>query len=177
MFRELLDRLEYFLWLVIIICSIFASAWLITKFTAKSYDYGEIKDVSSGLVFYIDTETMVLSQMEDNSYGIKKTFTQIYQVDNTFDADKYSYRFELNNNLFPNTEISAGHVSCEMDLTFLDTNGEDILSDTLFLTINFYSDSSELILKTNREEALKYWNSYFNSYGFTLKVYKEEANI
>lgn len=174
-FKELLDRLEYFLWLIVLICGVFASIWLVTKFTAKSYEYGDIKDVSSGLVFYIDSETVVLSELNDETYGTKKIFSQIYQVDKTFDANKYNYRFELNNNLFPNTNINAGQIQCNLDLTFLSPEGEDILTDTLFLTINFYSNSSELIIMTKNRDALNYWNTYFNSYGFVLKVYREEV--
>lgn len=172
MVREIFRTIGYFLLILVIVAGIFCGIWLYDKFTAKSYDYGSIKETSSNLVFYIDSPTVVLTDIGNGEYGIERKFSSVYQLDNTFDADKYNYIFELNDNMFPNTNIYAGRVECVLDLTFLDTAGNDIMTDTLYLTINFYNDSSELVLKTKKVGSLNYWNSYFNGYGFKLKVYK-----
>lgn len=177
MFREIFDSLRNIVLILVIAVGVFCSFWLFDKLTAKSYDYGDIKETSSDLVFYIDSPTVVLTEQKNGEYGVTKEFYQIYQVDNTFNADKYNYTFELNDNLFPTTNISAGKVECVLNLTFLDTTGADILTDTLYLTINFYSDSSELVIDIENDENVEYWNSYFNSYGFMLKVYKGDIKV
>ena len=163
---KLIGRIFCFL---IIICGAFASAWLIDTFTAESYQYGDTSQVSSNLIFIIATETMVFP---GDNLKIEKHFESIYQVNSEFDTNKYTYEFTMNGEPVVNAQIKNGQIVIKMSTTFLDTTGEDILSDTLSVQLDFFSDKTRMILETQYKEAVPYWNAYFNSYGFDLRVYK-----
>lgn len=154
---------------IVIILGAFSTAWLIDTFTAESYQYGTTGEVSSNLIFIISTETMVFPGDDSK---IEKQFESIYQVNSEFDTSKYSYEFTMNGEPVANTKIDNGQILLEMSTTFLNTTGEDILSDTLKLQLDFFSDKTRMIIETQNKEAVPYWNAFFNSYGFDLRVYK-----
>ena len=164
---------EFIFWLICVVGAVLCSFWIVDNFTASSEVLGSLNRTSSDLVFVIQTETIVMTKETDDKYSISKEFSSVYQVNKDFDADKNEYEFVLNDLCFANTEIMAGQVKCDLTMTFLDTTGEDILTDTLYITINFYSGSTILDIHTlGGSQANAYWLSYFNSYGFDMRVYQ-----
>ena len=161
-----------FKWLICwlsIILGVFSSFWLIDKFTAESYQYGDLSEVSSNLIFIIQTDTMLFV---NDSTKIEKEFESIYQVCSEFDAEKHQYKFTMNGSPVANAKINNGQIAIDMDVTFLNTDGSDKKNDILTVRIDFFSNKTKLLLETKDAEAVAYWNTYFNSYGFDLRVYK-----
>lgn len=166
---------HWIIWVVTIVGAILSSLWMIKTFTAESYEYGEIEEVSSNLEFIIQSPTLVLNQDELNSdrYYSEKEYTSVYQVTD-FNADENEYYFELNKTRFYSVEMKAGYIKCSLDFTFLDTSGNEICTDKLEITINFYDDSTIVLVESlGGYTASSYWQSYFNANGFDLRVYSE----
>ena len=163
------------MWLKYIICwlsiifGVFSGFWLIDTFTAESYQYGDLSEVSSNLIFIIQTDTMLFA---NDSTKIEKEFESIYKVCSEFDAEKNQYKFTMNGNPVPNAKINNGQIALDMNVTFLNTDGTDKKSDILTVQIDFFSNKTKMLLETKDAEAAAYWNTYFNSYGFDLRVYK-----
>jgi hypothetical protein len=163
---------EFILWLLCLVGAVLACFWIITTYTATSELLGSLNSTSSNLVFCIQTQTVVMTQEDGDKYSTTKEFSSVYQVDSTFDADKNSYEFILNNTCFASTEMEAGKVSCDLTTTFLNTDGSDLFTDTLYISLDFYSDKTVLNIYTlGGQTANAYWLSYFNSYGFDMRVY------
>lgn len=155
--------------IAVIICGIFSGFWLWDTFTAESYEYGDLSEVSSNLVFIIQTETMVFPT---GTTEIKKEFESIYQVYAEFDAEENDYSVTLNSNPIPNSKIENGTIEMNLDLTFLNPDGTDKFSDELLFKIEFFSNKTIMTIETLNSDAVSFWNTYFNSYGFDLRVYK-----
>lgn len=163
---------EYVCWLIIVICSIFATIWLIQTYTAESYKYGTQSAVSSNLSFIIQLDTVTFEE-QDNKYIFRNEFASAYQVDSEFDADKYNYNLLLNDNPLPNSRIYAGIAECNMPFTFLDARGNALYTDTLYFSVQFNRGATVLEMYTLDQNAVKYWTSYFNAYGLDIRIYKE----
>jgi len=164
---------EFIVWLLCLCGAVLSSFWIIDTYTATSEIVGELQKTSENLVFIIQTETMVMTQEEDNKFSTTKTFSSVYQVDNTFDAEANNYEFILNKRCFASSKFENGLLECNLETTFVNTDGTDLITDTLYITINFYSGSTVLEIYTlGGQTANAYWLSYFNSYGFDMRVYK-----
>ena len=165
---------EFIVWLLCLAGAVLSSFWIISTYTASSEVIGELQKTSENLVFIIQAETIVMTESnEDDKYSATRTFSSVYQVDSTFDAEKYDYEFKLNNRCFASAKFDNGLLECNLTSTFVNTKGQDILTDTLYITINFYSGSTVLDMYTlGGQTANAYWLSYFNSYGFDMRVYK-----
>ena len=165
---------HWIIWVVTIVGAVVGSLWIIKTFTAESYEYGELEEVSTNLEFIIQSPTLVLYQDEANfnRYYSEKEYTSVYQVSD-FNADDNQYYFELNKTKFYTVEMKAGLIKCSLNFTFLDTSGNEVCSDNLYISINFYDDSTVVLVESNGgSEASVYWQSYFNANGFDLRVYR-----
>lgn len=166
---------EFIVWLLCLIGAVLCSFWIIKTYTASNEVLGSLDRTSSNLVFIIQSKTAVMTQdsEDENKYSLTKEFASVYQVDKDFNADENQYEFILNKSCFASSDIKAGRVQCNLELTFLDADGSELITDTLYLTINFYSGSTVLEMYTlGGETANAYWLSYFNSYGFDMRVYQ-----
>ncbi len=166
---------EFIVWLLCLVGAVLSGFWIFRTYTADSEIIGNIQQTSSNLVFIIQSETVVMQQDQENTdkYYTSKKFSSVYQVDTTFDAEKYDYEFILNDRCFASTKFENGLLECNLETTFVNTNGQDLFTDTLYITINFYSGSTVLDMYTlGGATANAYWLSYFNSYGFDMRVYK-----
>lgn len=165
---------HWLIWTATIVGAVLSIFWLVKTYTAESYQYGELEETSSNLEFVIQSPTLVLYQDELNSdiYYNEKTYTSVYQISD-FNADENKYYFELNKTRFYSVEMKAGLICCFLDFTFLDTSGNEICTDNLEITINFYDDSTIVLVESKGGyTASTYWQSYFNANGFDLRVYK-----
>lgn len=165
---------EFIVWLLCLIGAVLSSFWIISTYTASNEILGNLNKTSNNLVFIIQCKTAVMTPDKEiqDKYSLKKEFISVYQVDKDFNADENEYEFVLNKTCFANCEMVAGKVSCNLEFTFLDTDGSELLTDTLYLTINFYDGSTVLEMFTlGGETANAYWLSYFNARGFDMRVY------
>lgn len=166
---------EMVFWLALIMGAILSCFWLVQTFTARSYEYGQIETVSSNLKFVLQSPTFVMyPDLEDTTrYYSNKEYSSVFQIDKDFNADTKQYDLLLNGNYFPNVEMYAGHVECDLNFTFLDTKGQDLINDTLYITIDFHADTTNLSIETyGGQEAAGYWLTFFNSNGFDLRIYE-----
>ncbi len=168
---------EFLIWLITLAVAVVCSFWVVRTYTADTIITGTPQSVSENLVFVIQSPTIVLtedtSDTTHKTYSVERSFSSVYQVDNTFDAEKYEYSFELNGRCFASSIFEYGEFKCELEMTFIGTNNQDLLTDTLTITIDFYSGSTLLkMTTTGGVQANSYWLSYFNSYGFDMRVYK-----
>lgn len=172
---------ELLWWFVVFICTILAVTWIVTTFTATSYEYGTKQEISSDLKFIIQSPTLVLTQkqIEDGIYSndiyvSEKSFTSVFQVDSEFNATENEYEFEFNGSYIPEIEMSAGYVEANLNYTFLGTQGQELFTDILYITLNFYSNETILKVETHGgQTAAAYWLSYFNTNGLDIRVYEK----
>ena len=125
--------------------------------------------------FNLYQNTIVLNQSTDDpeTYEYRTSFSSAFQVDQDFDAETYDYILELNGETFATTSIHHGIAEASLNFTFLDTHGEELLSDTLNIEINFLLGSTELEVWTEGGyEAVTYWNYFFDSMHFEIRVYR-----
>lgn len=147
---------------------------MVKTYTAKSYEYGEDVSVSSNLEFIIQSPTLALYQDTENTdrYYSQKEYTSVYQVSD-FDASQNDYYFVLNGKKFYNVEMEYGHLKCSLNFTFVSTTNEDLFTDELIITIDFQSNTTDVLVETfGGANAFGYWQVYFNSNGFDMRVYK-----
>lgn len=166
---------ERLLWCAFIVLAILSSLSLYYTYTNESYKRGDPSLVSSNLCFLLQSETLVLEQKSDNSaiYECEIEYASVYQVCSDFDANKNEYYMELNGYLFSQSLV-AGHAEGTLDFTFLGTQNEILLNDKLYMIIDFYSNRTNVYVYTEGGyEAFSYWLSYFNTYGFDLRVYEK----
>lgn len=171
-----MNLFEFFLWLICLAVAVVCGFWVVRTYTADSIINGNLPSVSENLVFVIQSPTIVMTEdLEDpthKTYSVEKIFSSVYQVDKTFDAEKYEYSFELNGRCFASSKFEYGEFMCELETTFIGIKNEDLMTDTLTIVIDFYSGSTVLKMSTSGGlQANGYWLSYFNSYGFDMRVY------
>lgn len=164
------------IWLVIIVCGAFACMWSVTNVFKRSYEYGQFQNnYSNNLKFNIYQSSLLLVEDKEqpNRYYYNTTFSSAYQVCPDYDATKKEYEMQLNGQIFATSTIEYGFADLNLNFTFLNTHGEELLTDTLYISLDFNFGSTELTVYTlGGSEALEYWNYYFDSIGFTLRVYE-----
>lgn len=165
---------EVLIWILSLAGAVVSTFWIIKTYTAKSYDYGEQVNLSTNLEFIIQSPTIALYQDHEdvNKYTSRKTYTSVYQLSN-FDASKNNYYMVLNGNRIYDAVMDHGRVDCSLCATFLSTTGQDIITDNLTFTIDFNASSTVVTIETQGGiNASNYWQSFFNAYGFDLRIYR-----
>lgn len=166
----------FFVWLVIIICGALACMWTVQNVLKSSYEYGSFQEnYSSNLKFNIYQNSILLveDKAQPNKYAYSTTFSSAYQVCPDYDATKKVYEMQLNGQIFATSTIEYGYADLNLNFTFLNTHGEELLTDTLYIALDFNFGSTSLTIYTlGGSQAVEYWNYFFDSAGFTLRVYE-----
>ncbi|MBQ8468623.1 MAG: hypothetical protein IJ542_02585 [Clostridia bacterium] len=167
---------EFFFWLIIICCGLLACFWLFQNINRSGYNYGDFaSNYSDNLRFNLYQDSVLLSPSatDSNKYEYSSKFSSAFQVDPNFNAEEKEYLLELNGECFATTNIHHGVAELELDFTFLNTHGEEILTDTLHMELNFMLGSTQLEMWTDGGyDAVRCWNYFFDSMHFNLRVYE-----
>lgn len=167
---------EFFFWLIVIVCGLFASFWMYQNLNRSGYNYGDFASkYSDNIKFNLYQDTVVLNPNQDiaDRYECRTKFSSAFQVDPDFDAEQKEYLMELNKECFATTNIHHGVAELDLNFTFLNTHGEELMTDTLHIELNFLLGSTELYIYTDGGyEAVTYWNYFFDSTHFNLMVYE-----
>ncbi len=139
---------EFIFWTICLAVAVVCSFWVIRTYTAKSVINGGAQEVSDNLVFIMQSPTIVMAKdsKDSNHYFAEREFSSVYQVDKTFDAEKFDYEFSLNGRHFASSVFEYGEFICTLDITFVGTNNKDLITDVLSISIKFYSQLANRLI-------------------------------
>lgn len=116
------------------------------------------------LTIKLDNIEMIREHEDSSIYSAEVLTQDVMAIDN-----EVNYSLFINGQPLSKVEYSTDYVIAEYDYIFMDEKKEILLEDTLFIRFAFYSNSTLLSVSTSGgEEAVKYWNYYFNKNTFII---------
>lgn len=168
---------QYTICCIIILVGIVFGIELIDMFATKSGEYGSpitietiqgldiVESYDFGLIEFADSDG-------DNTY----TFTANYAPIN-FNGNVNSYSLMFNSQPLQEIEVKSGAISGSLTLIYYDTEGEEITSSKLYVSILFYANNTQISFEIqNNNESVSYFTTYMNYNGANLKLVKEVDN-
>lgn len=109
----------------------------------------------------------------DNQYRSKIVDEKI-----TVNLNNETWAIFINNTLLDKTKYNANSINAELTQQFNDTNSNKIIKDTLFVSIAFENNATELVLTTNGGDiAVGLWHSYLTKNNFILSIKKVNFDL
>lgn len=69
------------------------------------------------------------------------------------------------------------YINANFTNTFISTQDKELLTDTLNIKINFYTEGTKIVFTTqNGEQAISLWTSYIAKNGFVIKIVEDNYN-
>ncbi len=165
--------LMYVIALIILGGGIYSGFGLYDELTSASYINGSFEYlVKDEEVFEYSSSAMLLSQdsEDDSKYVLDKSLDKV----DGFDATKNKYNVTFNNyELINQYKFTAGSLFLEIPLEFFDTDGEQIISFTFFVSIKFLSNNTDFSVYLYGVDENSYFTQYVNDFGFYLLIEKE----
>lgn len=139
-------------------------------YSASGGIYGKIFGVESTTVQVDDMEfnflNMELLETENNTHEAKVETSEVFGLD-------VNQTYEITVNGEPCKMVTHGeeYAVAEYTYNFYDGNQSCVMSDTLTFRFSFFSNKTVLVVSTSGgDDAVKYWNSYFNNNTFIVGV-------
>lgn len=112
--------------------------------------------------------TNVSLKAVENGYSAGVNHTAVIDLENA------KYTILVNNTPVGNCENSTDYILGDYTYTFYDTAKNELLTDTLKISIAFNELGTECVLTTSGNgETIKYWNYYFAKNGFVITIEKD----
>ncbi len=155
---------------VVIVVGIFSSIGLYKELTKKSFVNGTLDDVNmfSQTEFdYTSTSVAFYDNVNDNT-DIRYFENSVLKVDD-FNGLTKQYKVTLNENTLL-ANIEAGYISTSMTMRFYDPHNTLLCEGTLYITIEFLSDKTNLKMYVENGTQAQYFEKYFKENGIRLKA-------
>lgn len=144
-------------------------------------------NIKNRVIGYFYTEPEVI-QINDFEFDVKSLLFTKSGNDNEYYATAFGkpvsnydrtkeYSITINGIQGNKALNNSDYIDCNFTNKFNSTKGEEILTDTLNIKINFYKDETKIIFITNNgEQAVQLWTSYIAKNGFVLKIVEDNFN-
>lgn len=161
----------YLICFVLIIVGVFCGIRLYKEIKAESYVNGSIdieNKFSQESFNYSATSVVFYHDMYDD------TDTYMFEIDllklDDFNGLTKTYRVALNDFVLLNADVKAGSVFATFDISFYDTEGNQLHNATMKISVLFLSSKTTLTLTTVGNVNASYLEQYFADNGFRLKI-------
>ena len=156
--------------LVIIGSGIYSAYQLHGYYSASGGIYGKIFGVETTTVTVdemdFNFENMELLETANNTHEAKVETPEVFGLDVT-----QSYEIKINGEPCKLVAYGEEYAIAEYQYNFYDSRLECVMSDKLTIRFSFFSNRTILVVSTNGgDDAIKYWNSYFNNNTFIVSV-------
>ncbi len=142
-------------------------------------------NIKNAIIGYFYTEPEIV-QINDFEYDITALlFTNSGANENeyfatanakpvsNFDRTK-KYTVTINNIQANRVYGDYSYINANFTNTFISTQDKELLTDTLNIKINFYTEGTKIVFTTqNGEQAISLWTSYIAKNGFILKIIED----
>ncbi len=165
--------LVYFIAIVICASGIYCSFGLYDELTSSSYVNGSFESLNNKREdsFYFETNYIIFNQdSEDvNKYLFSKDLDKVKD----FNADENKYIVYFNDyEIIVNLQFTPGSIYFSIPFEFLNTEGNNLTTFDLHISIKFLSSKTQLSMWVFQNENYQYLSQYINDFGFRLKVEK-----
>lgn len=161
---------------VYVIFTIYSLLSVITYYKAHGGIFGNINAIEK-----LPENDLVV---DENNLSFNFTNISLKAVENGYsagvshsaviDLENAKYTILVNNTPVGTCENSTDYVLGDYTYTFYDTAKNELLTDTLKISIAFNELGTECVLTTSGNgEAVKYWNYYFAKNGFVVTIEKD----
>lgn len=173
--------------LIIAVCTFVATSCMmgsrvIEYYTISGQTYGTVSSVfNDRKTEYEKTGELTF---EFSKFGLQSTtlegqfqarVTDPHKID--IDLTNNDWSIYVNDTLLSNISTSGSALSGELTYLFRDTNNTPITVDTLFISIGFEDNATDIVVTTNGGDiAVNLWNTYLNKNGFKLELKQTEPH-
>ncbi len=117
------------------------------------------------LTIKLDNIEMTREHEDSTIYSAEVLTNEVMTIDG-----EVNYSLFINGQPLSKVEYATDYVIAEYDYIFMGVEKEILCEDTLFIRFAFYSNSTFMSVSTSGgEEAVKYWNYYFNKNTFVVE--------
>lgn len=156
---------------------------VIEYYTISGQTYGTVSSVfNDRKTEYEKTGELTF---EFSKFGLQSTtiegqfqarVTDPHKID--IDLSNNDWSIYVNDTLLSNITTTGSALSGELSYLFRDTNNTPITVDTLFISIGFEDNATDIVVTTNGGDvAVNLWNTYLNKNGFKLELKQTEPHF
>ncbi len=155
---------------VIIVIGIFSSIGLYKELSRKSFVNGSLDDVNmfSQTEFDYTSTSVAFYDNVNDSTDIRYFESSVVKVDD-FNGLTKQYKVTLNDHTLL-ADIEAGYITTSMTMQFYDAHNVLLCEGTLYITIEFLSDKTNLKMHVENGVQAQYFEKYFKENGIRLKA-------
>lgn len=161
---------------VVVMSGIYSGYQLHGYYSATGGIYGTIFGVESTIVkvdeMDFNFENMELLETQNNTHEAKVETKEVFGLN-----AEQSYEIKVNGEPAKLVTYGEEYAIAEYTYNFYDSTQKCVMNDTLTIRFSFFSNRTVLTVVTSGgDDAVKYWNSYFNNNTFIVSV-KPVENI
>lgn len=177
MFRNDANRIGYIIIFIILFFGTFCIYDLNRMLNIKSQIIGYFQHTTTSIKIN-DFEYDINQLLFTNSGTENEYFAEVKMNETVTGFDKSkNYTLLVNNTQATRVNGNFGYVNVDFMNKFYSTNETLLLTDTLNIKINFYTDSTKIVFITqNGEQAVKLWTSFIQKNGLNLKIIEDNFN-
>lgn len=152
--------------------SIFEINNMFNYYNLRSYVYGSPVEYKN-----IFTSSVQSVCFENNGE------TNEFIISSSSDEDLTSYdindlEIQINNLPVNTTAETSNMITGEFTIYFYNADKENVYTDTLYVSVSLFENSTSVILKTvNGETAVSYWQEYIQKHGIFVNIIERERTV